>query len=106
MSSTIQKKGQGFSLKFYNEITQNIDYIGFYADEKEVLKKANDIDIKYYKKYPRLLPKGVSINRNNFQLSVKGNLVTSGKKNILVGSAKTLKEIRKTKLNVIKCLFD
>ena len=106
MSSTIQKKGKGFSLKFYNEITQNIDYIGFYADEKEVLKKANEIDIKYYKKYPRLLPKGVSINRNNFQLSVKGDLVTSGKKNVLVGSAKTLKEIRKTKLNVIKCLFD
>jgi hypothetical protein len=108
MSSSISlNKRNGKSiLHFYNQITIKTDYIDSYEDAKAAEKEANKLDIDFYSKHPTLLPKGVSVYKNNFRLIVKGKLVTSSKKNFYIGSAKTLKEIKEIKLNVIRCLFD
>jgi hypothetical protein len=105
-SITIDKRNGKSVLHFYNQITINTEFINSYEDSKEAEKEANKLDIDFYSKYPRLLPKGVSVYKDNFRLIVKGKLVSSSKKNFYVGSAKTLKEIKEIKLNVIKCLFD
>jgi len=106
MSSSISERRRKYKLCFYNPITTETEYIRSYDTEEETVKEANKIDVNFYSKYPRLLPKGVYIVNNQFCLAVKGKLVSSNKKNILVGSAKTLKDIKEIKLNVIKCLFD
>ena len=105
-SITIDKRNGKSVLHFYNQITINTEFINSYEDSKEAEKEANKLDIDFYSKYPRLLPKGVSVYKDNFRLIVKGKLVSSSKKNFYVGSTKTLKEIKEIKLNVIKCLFD
>ena len=105
-SITIDKKSGKSVLQFYNQITIKTEFINTYEYAKEAEKEANKLDIDFYSKYPRLLPKGVSIFRNNFRLIVKVKLVTSSKKNFYIGSAKTLREIKDIKLTVIKCLFD
>lgn len=106
MSSNITKCKNYFMLDFWDEIKKEKTYSNTYIDEDKAKEKANELDIEFYYKHKYILPKGISINYGNkiFNIIIPTQHIR-GEKNIKLGSAKTLREIKTIKEELIKCLI-
>jgi hypothetical protein len=102
MATEVENIKGNFYVRHHNEITgERIRHKGFKTLD-EAKKKANEIEIDFYKKHTNLLPKGVTIKNQTFRLSIASYLISSESKGLRdIASARTLKEIKELKL---KCL--
>jgi len=109
MSCNFYKSEKGiYEVKFWNPIIKKLIHIGSYDNEEECKIQMSKKDILFYKENTRFLPKGVTVSINDFHLKVFSKTVSdkSEKKYKLVGSAKTLNEIKEIRSVIIQSLLD
>lgn len=101
MSALITHHKNVYQVLFFNEETKENKPLGTFRTEDEAILATNKYEIDFYKTRTNLLPKGVSIGNNSFQLIILCYTISGRKKNTLIASSKTLSEMKKLKM---KCL--
>lgn len=102
MATIIQKHGNKYRVRFYDEVSGEYKVYPVLDTYDEAHSQASMIELDFYKDNKQLLPKGVSIGNSEFRLHIQSYLKTKDKSTSkLLGSSKTIKEIKELKL---KCL--
>ena len=92
--------------RFKNPITGEKTYVGNFWTEKEAIDLLSTVEIAFYVKHPELLPKGVTVFKNDcFVLTISIPHYSKSKK-VHLGSFKLIEQCKERKLDIISKLID
>ncbi len=104
--STFHTKDNKYRLVFWKEEPYKTHIqLGNFETLEEAENEANKAEIEFYSKNTFILPKGVIIKGNHFELRIKADLINGNLKPRIIASAKTLGEIKDKRKEIIMSLI-
>ena len=102
----ISHEHNGWTAHFVNPITSVKTYLGRMESEEDAIDLLSTAEISFYSGHKYLLPKGITIRKNDFFVLVISIPNYSKLKNVHLGSFKLLEEAKERKLLIISKLID
>jgi hypothetical protein len=101
---SINKRVSGkYEVQFYNPLHKKTINVGNFDSEITATLEYNSHEFNFHKNNKGYLPKGIYIQRELFQVSIRNSVIN---KTIFVSTFKSLSDAKKCRIGIINSLID